>query len=67
MHQPDNPDIASLMGYRGVVKPGDDSNRIVTQRLNAERGYLLTERGNGRSGEYLVETPTTQSGRLKGV
>jgi hypothetical protein len=43
------------MGYQVVVKPGEVPKNIVMKRLNAQRGLLITQSGNRRSGRYFEE------------
>jgi hypothetical protein len=60
------PTIASLMGYRRVVKPGGASNFNVIKQLNAQRGGSFSDSEISRSAGYFVVIPPTQGGNLCG-
>ena len=64
MHLTDSPTTASLMGYRGVVKPATVRNSIVMKRLNAQRGERLALSGISRSTRYFNGILLTESGTL---
>ena len=64
MHLTDSPTTASLMGYRGVVKPATVCNSIVMERLNAQRGGQLAVSDISRSMQYFDGILLTESGRL---